>query len=184
LAQGRASWRAAISPAKKAKTVGVPMAEVPTKIVTLLKEIQKNLFERAKKYRDANSFEVNSYDEFKQKIEDPGGFLWAHWDGTAETEERIATETKATIRCIPFARAKEEGKCMVTGIRRQGGWCSRRRIDPDPRLAFARRRANAKRGLASVDRRQNLNRHRHRVDAVERQVRGKAFADAGDGKSA
>jgi prolyl-tRNA synthetase len=102
-------------PGKEGKTVGVPMAEVPTKIVALLKEIQKNLFERAKKYRDANSFEVNSYDEFKQKIEDPGGFLWAHWDGTPETEERIATETKATIRCIPFARAKEEGKCMVTG---------------------------------------------------------------------
>ena len=102
-------------PGKEGKTVGVPMAEVPAKIVALLKEIQKNLFERAKKYRDANSFEVNSYDEFKQKIEDPGGFLWAHWDGTRETEDRIAAETKATIRCIPFSRAKEAGKCMVTG---------------------------------------------------------------------
>ena len=103
-------------PGKEGKTVGVPMAEVPTKIFGLLKEIQKNLFERAKKYRDANSFEVNSWDEFKQKIEDPGGFLWAHWDGTRETEDRIAAETKATIRCIPFSRAKEAGLwCMVTG---------------------------------------------------------------------
>ena len=58
---------------------------------------------------------MNSYDEFKQKIEDPGGFLWAHWDGTRETEERISTETKATIRCIPFSRANEAGTCMVTG---------------------------------------------------------------------
>ena len=107
-------------PGKEGKTVGVPMADAPAKIVTLLKEIQKNLFERAKKFRDANSFEVNSYDEFKQKIEDPGGFLWAHWDGTRETEERISTETKATIRCIPFERANEAGTCMVTGKPSEG----------------------------------------------------------------
>jgi prolyl-tRNA synthetase len=107
-------------PGKEGKTVGVPLADVPAKIVTLLKEIQKNLFERAKKYRDANSFEVNSYEEFKQKIEDPGGFLWAHWDGTRATEDRIANETKATIRCIPFSRAKDTGKCMVTGQPSEG----------------------------------------------------------------
>jgi prolyl-tRNA synthetase len=58
---------------------------------------------------------VNTYEEFKQKIEEPGGFFWAHWDGTRETEDRIAAETKATIRCIPFERKKEAGKCMVTG---------------------------------------------------------------------
>ena len=107
-------------PGKEGKTVGVPLADIPTRVVSLLKEIQANLFERAKKYRDANSFEVNSYDEFKQKIEDPGGFLWAHWDGTKETEERISAETKATIRCIPFSRAKETGKCMVTGAPSEG----------------------------------------------------------------
>ena len=73
-------------PGKEGKTVGVPLGEVPTKIVALLKEIQKNLFERAKKYRDAATYEVNSYDEFKKQIEEPGGFLWAHWDGTKETE--------------------------------------------------------------------------------------------------
>ncbi len=115
LAQGTCVMARRDFPGKEGKTVGVPLAEVPARIVALLKEIQKNLFERAKKYRDAGSFEVNSYDEFKQKIEEPGGFLWAHWDGTRETEERIAAETKATIRCIPFSRSKEAGKCMVTG---------------------------------------------------------------------
>jgi prolyl-tRNA synthetase len=68
---------------------------------------------------------VNSYDEFKQKIEG-GGFLMAHWDGTRETEDRIQEETKATIRCIPFSRKEEAGKCMVTGKPSQG------------RVAFAR----------------------------------------------
>ena len=82
--------------------------------------MQNDLFERAKKFRDANSLEVNSYDEFKQKIDEPGGFLWAHWDGTRETEDRIAAETKATIRCVPFKRPKEQGRCMVTGKPSQG----------------------------------------------------------------
>ena len=63
---------------------------------------------------------MNSYHEFKQKIGEPGGFLWAHWDGTRETEDRIAAETKATIRCIPFDRPTETGKCMVTGKPSQG----------------------------------------------------------------
>jgi prolyl-tRNA synthetase len=115
LAQGTCVMARRDFPGKEGKQVGIALAEVPDRVTLLLKEIQKNLFERAKKYRDANSFEVNSYDEFKQKIEEPGGFLWAHWDGTPETEERISTETKATIRCIPFSRAKETGKCMVTG---------------------------------------------------------------------
>jgi prolyl-tRNA synthetase len=81
----------------------------------MLKAMQTELRDRARQFRDANSFEVNSYDEFKNKVDDPGGFLLAHWDGTRETEDRIAAETKATIRCIPFNRAKEQGKCMVTG---------------------------------------------------------------------
>ena len=55
-----------------------------------------------------------------KKLEDPGGFLWAHWDGTRETEDRIAAETKATIRCVPFQRAKETGKCMLTGQPSEG----------------------------------------------------------------
>jgi len=107
-------------PGKEAKQFGVPLAEAPSRIVQMLKEMQTDLLERARRFRDANSFEVNSYDEFKQKIEDPGGFLWAHWDGTKETEDRIAAETKATIRCIPFDRKKELGSCMVTGKPSEG----------------------------------------------------------------
>lgn len=102
-------------PGKESKMFGVPLAEAPTKIVGLLKEMQASLYNRAKAYRDAATQEVDSYDDFKKKIEEPGGFFLAHWDGTRETENRIAAETKATIRCIPFDRTKEPGKCLVTG---------------------------------------------------------------------
>jgi prolyl-tRNA synthetase len=102
-------------PGKESKQMGVPLGEAPARIGALLRQIQTNLLERARKYRDEATFDVNSYDEFKRKLEEPGGFLLAHWDGTRETEDRIAAETKATIRCIPFNRASEEGKCMVTG---------------------------------------------------------------------
>ncbi len=102
-------------PGKEAKEMGVPLAGAPARIGELLRAMQADLLERARKFRDANSFEVNSYEEFKKKIEEPGGFLWAHWDGTRETEDRIANETKATIRCIPFNRKEKAGQCMVTG---------------------------------------------------------------------
>jgi prolyl-tRNA synthetase len=105
---------------KEAKEIGVPLAGAPARIAELLPAMQSDLLERARRFRDANSFEVNSYDEFKQKIEEPGGCLWAHWDGTRESEDRIAAETKATIRCIPFNRPTEPGKCMVTGRPSQG----------------------------------------------------------------
>ena len=107
-------------PGKEAKEMGVPLAAAPARIAQILKQMQADLFERAHRFRDANSYEVNSYEEFKEKIEEPGGFLWAHWDGTRETEDRIAAETKATIRCIPFNRPKEAGKCMVTGKPSEG----------------------------------------------------------------
>jgi prolyl-tRNA synthetase len=107
-------------PGKDSKVMGVSLAAAPGRIVEMLKQMQVELFERARKFRDANSFEVNSYEEFKQEVEEPGGFLWAHWDGTRETEDRIAAETKATIRCIPFDRKKEAGKCMVTGKPSEG----------------------------------------------------------------
>jgi len=94
--------------------------DAPTRVAGTLIDIQKRLFEKAKKFRDSNSFDVNSYDEFKKKIEDPGGFLRAHWDGTRETEDRIAAETKATIRCIPLNRQQEKGECMVTGKPSEG----------------------------------------------------------------
>jgi prolyl-tRNA synthetase len=115
LAQGACVLARRDLPGKESKQFGVPLAEAPDRIVRMLREMQAALFERARRFRDANTFEVNSYDEFKQKIESPGGFLLAHWDGTRETEERISAETKATIRCIPLDRPKEAGKCMVTG---------------------------------------------------------------------
>ena len=59
--------------------------------------------------------QVASYEEFKEVLETKGGFIYAHWDGTAETEEKIKNETKATIRCIPLDAKEEEGQCMVTG---------------------------------------------------------------------
>jgi prolyl-tRNA synthetase len=107
-------------PAKEDKLTGVPLAGAPQRIVELLHSMQTNLFDRARQLRDTNSFEVNSYDEFKAKLEEPGGFLWAHWDGTRETEDRIAAETKATIRCIPSNRKKEPGKCILTGKPSEG----------------------------------------------------------------
>ena len=93
----------------------MPLAGAPGPVVELLRAMQQGLFKRARHFRDTNSYGVNSCDEFEQKIEDPGGFPWAHWDGTRETEDRIAAETKATIRCIPFDRPKEAGQCIVTG---------------------------------------------------------------------
>jgi prolyl-tRNA synthetase len=107
-------------PGKEAKQTGVPLAEAPARIVAMLQAMQQDLYDRASKFREANTHQVNSYDEFKKMIEEPGGFLWAHWDGTRETEDRIAAETKATIRCIPFNRPDEKGKCMVTGKPSQG----------------------------------------------------------------
>ncbi len=100
--------------------MGVLLSGAAKRIVEMLRAMQTDLKERARQFRDANSFEVNSYEEFKKKIDEPGGFLWAHWDGTRETEDRIAAETKATIRCIPFSRAKEKGQCMVTGKPSEG----------------------------------------------------------------
>jgi prolyl-tRNA synthetase len=66
-------------------------------------------------YRTKHITKVDSYDEFKKILEDKGGFISAHWDGSKETEERVKNETKATIRCIPIDAVAEEGVCMVTG---------------------------------------------------------------------
>jgi prolyl-tRNA synthetase len=101
-------------PGKEGKTMGILLDGAPKHIDGLLREIQKNLFERAKKHRDSTMRTANSYDEFKQMIEQPG-FIWAHWDGTRTTEDKIQEETKATIRVIPFDGPKEAGTCMVTG---------------------------------------------------------------------
>ena len=100
--------------------MGVPLGAAAARIGELLKAMQAALFEKARKFRDASTQEVNSWDEFKKKIEDPGGFLLAHWDGTRETEDRIAEETKATIRCIPFDRKNESGACVRSGKPSEG----------------------------------------------------------------
>ena len=95
--------------------MGVPLAAAAARIVEHLKTMQTALFEKARKFRDANSFEIDSYDDFKKRIEEPGGFFWAHWDGTRETEDRIAAETKATIRCVPFERKPGNGQVHGDG---------------------------------------------------------------------
>ncbi|HEY7330449.1 MAG TPA: proline--tRNA ligase [Gemmataceae bacterium] len=107
-------------PGKEAKEMGVPLTQAAKRIGEMLQAMQTALFERAHKFREENTYEVDSYEEFKKKIEEPGGFFLAHWDGTRETEDRVAAETKATIRCIPFDRKNEAGKCMVTGQPSQG----------------------------------------------------------------
>lgn len=83
-------------------------------VIAQLDDMQKSLLQRALERREARTITVDSYDEFKEKIEQ-GYFIMAHWDGTTETEERIKEETKATIRCIPFDGDTTPGVCMVTG---------------------------------------------------------------------
>ena len=92
----------------------LPLDGIEAHVEQLLQDIQKNIFEKAKAYRDSRIQKVDTYEDFKQKIED-GGFFLCHWDGTAETEARIKEETKATIRCVPFGTPDEEGVDMVTG---------------------------------------------------------------------
>ena len=83
-------------------------------VQNLLEDIQKNIYQKALKHREEHTITVDTYDEFKEKIEQ-GYFIMAHWDGTPETEERIKNETKATIRCLPLEGDMTPGKCMVTG---------------------------------------------------------------------
>ena len=87
---------------------------IATYVKDLLDDIQQNIFNKALAHRESKTVEVDTYEDFKQKIEE-GGFILAHWDGTPETEEKIKEETKATIRCIPLDGNKTPGVCMVTG---------------------------------------------------------------------
>ena len=89
--------------------------EVVDTVDALLKEIQESLHQKATQYRDEHITEVNSFEEFKEVLENKGGFISAHWDGTAETEQKIKELTKATIRCIPFDAKEENGTCVYTG---------------------------------------------------------------------
>ena len=90
------------------------IAGIAAYVETLLEDIQKNIFEKAKAYRDAHIYECDNYEEFKERIKD-GGFFLCHWDGTEETEARIKEETQATIRCVPFDVEQTPGVDMVSG---------------------------------------------------------------------
>jgi len=98
---------------KEKKTIRLD--DVLSTIPELLDDIQKNIYERSKKFRDEKTTEVNSFDEFRQVLDEKGGFVSAHWDGTVETEQAIKEQTKATIRCIPLDAKEEAGKCIYSG---------------------------------------------------------------------
>ena len=91
------------------------ITDIEDKVVHLLDQIQKNMFDRALSFREQNTYTVNTWNEFVDIIENKGGFISAHWDGTAETEEKIKDETKATIRIIPLNNVKEKGRCVYSG---------------------------------------------------------------------
>ena len=93
----------------------IPQDQLSEYICGLLEEIQQNLFNRALSFRNDHITEVNSFEEFKEVIENKGGFVSAHWDGTIETENKIKELTKATIRCIPNKAKEEVGTCVLTG---------------------------------------------------------------------
>ena len=93
----------------------VPMEGLTGRIQLLLEEIQANLYQRALTYREEHITAVDTWDEFVKTLQEKGGFVSAHWDGTAETEAAIKEKTKATIRCIPLNNQGEEGKCILTG---------------------------------------------------------------------
>jgi len=84
-------------------------------VTALMDEIQINIFRKAKEFRDQNTYQADSWEEFLDIIENKGGFVLAHWDGTPETEEKIKNLTKATIRAIPFNSTAEEGTCILSG---------------------------------------------------------------------
>lgn len=92
----------------------LPLDGISEHVRDLLEDIQQNIFNKAMALRESKTYVIDSYEEFKEKIEQ-GGFFLCHWDGTTETEERIKEETKATIRCIPLDGDDTPGKCMVTG---------------------------------------------------------------------
>jgi prolyl-tRNA synthetase len=97
------------------ETFDLSTQPITEKITGLLDEIQESIYRRALDFRSSVTTEVNSWEEFKQVLEEKGGFLSAHWDGTSATEEKIKELTKATIRCIPLDRSEEAGSCVFTG---------------------------------------------------------------------
>lgn len=93
----------------------MPMSGIDVIISELLETIQENIYQKASNFRTEKTTKVDSYVEFKEVLDEKGGFIMAHWDGTAETEEKIKQETKATIRCIPVDNVQEDGVCMYSG---------------------------------------------------------------------
>jgi len=93
----------------------VPLNELAQSAPGLLEEIHEKLFARALSFREENTHEVDSWEEFQEKLNGPGGFLSAHWDGSGETEAAIQEQTKATIRCIPLDDELEQGSCVYSG---------------------------------------------------------------------
>lgn len=92
-----------------------PLENIEVYIENLLQTIQKDIYQKALDYRDQHITKVDSYEDFKKVLEEKGGFISAHWDGTAEEEEQIKNETKATIRCIPLDNIQEEGISLISG---------------------------------------------------------------------
>jgi prolyl-tRNA synthetase len=95
--------------------MGLSLDGLSEKVIVLLDEIQQNIYNRANSFRQSSTVEANSWDEFVKLLDEKGGFISAHWDGTSETEDKIKEMTKATIRCIPLNNKQEEGKCVLTG---------------------------------------------------------------------
>jgi len=95
--------------------VTVPAEGLTERVISLLDEIQENIYKKAFEFRTANTYNADTWEEFVDIIENKGGFVMAHWDGTTETEEKIKDETKATIRCIPFDSPEEAGNCVYSG---------------------------------------------------------------------
>jgi len=93
----------------------IPATGAATRISILLDEIQKNIYRKAAEFKKNNTFYVDEWDEFVKILDNQGGFIMAHWDGTPATEEKIKDETKATIRCIPVNSPEEAGKCIYSG---------------------------------------------------------------------
>jgi len=91
------------------------MTDVAAAIPNLLDEIQNNIYQKALKFRAEKTTKVDSYEDFKKVLDEKGGFVLAHWDGTQETEAAIKEDTKATIRCIPLDAPRESGKCIYSG---------------------------------------------------------------------
>ena len=93
----------------------IPQAGLTDRVASLMDEIQQNIFRKALDYRNSMITKVDTWDEFVDVLENKGGFISAHWDGTVETEVAIKDATKATIRCIPMDAVEEEGKCVFSG---------------------------------------------------------------------